>query len=258
MIDTNSMYGNVQEEQDSFIQLQKQLRQKVEAKAEQAQSVNGADDIVIPDFPEEYIEATALETMYNMQEALQNILAKKRGTLAPTNKEDNHQNAKRSGYFMMSTVTELFELVEQLEKDNFQVTAEGKAEAVDALHFVYNQLLYLKYRPKMTLQKFYDIAVEDTKTGTVGSNSLQYLIGDFIIAVGDLYQNGKISYKDWKKYETWGEDPLKIQELGDKMFIKFMKIFVNLNMTPAEIYKCYRDKNIENVNRQRLHGRYEK
>ena len=258
MIDTNSMYGNVQEEQDSFVQLQKQLKQKAEAKAEQAQPAKGADDIVIPDFPEEYIEATALETMYNMQEALQNILAKKRGTLAPTNKEDNHQNAKRSGYFMMSTVTELFELVEQLEKDNFQVTAEGKAEAVDALHFVYNQLLYLKYRPKMTLQKFYDIAVEDTKTGTVVSNSLQYIIGDFIIAVGDLYQNGKVSYKDWKKYATWGEDPLKIQELGDKMFIKFMKIFVNLGMTPAEIYACYRSKNIENVNRQRLHGRYEK
>ena len=257
MIDTNSMYGNVQEEQDSFVQLQKQLRQKVEAKAEQAQSVKGADDIVIPDFPEEYIEATALETMYNMQEALQNILAKKRGTLAPTNKENNHQNAKRSGYFMMSTVTELFELMEQLEKDNFEVTAEGKAEAVDALHFVYNQLLYLKYRPKMTLQKFYDIAVEDTKTGTVGSNSLQYLIGDFIIAVGDLYQN--CSYKDWRVYDTWKEDPLKIQELGDKMFIKFMKIFVNLNMTPAEIYKCYRDKNIENVNRQMSKtGRYYK
>ena len=257
MIDTNSMYGNVQEEQDSFVQLQKQLKQKVEAKAEQVQSVNGADDIVIPDFPEEYIEATALETMYNMQEALQNILAKKRGTLAPTNNEDNHQNAKRSGYFMMSTVTELFELMEQLEKDNFEVTAEGKAEAVDALHFVYNQLLYLKYRPKMTLQKFYDIAVEDTKTGTVGSNSLQYLIGDFIIAVGDLYQN--CSYKDWRVYDTWKEDPLKIQELGDKMFIKFMKIFVNLNMTPAEIYKCYRDKNIENVNRQMSKtGRYYK
>ena len=257
MIDTNSMYGNVQEEQDSFVQLQKQLKQKAEAKIEQTQSVKGADDIVIPDFPEEYIEATALETMYNMQEALQNILAKKRGTLAPTNKEDNHQNAKRSGYFMMSTVTELFELMEQLEKDNFEVTAEGKAEAVDALHFVYNQLLYLKYRPKMTLQKFYDIAVEDTKTGTVGSNSLQYIIGDFIIAVGDLYQN--CSYKDWRVYDTWKEDPLKIQELGDKMFIKFMKIFVNLNMTPAEIYKCYRDKNIENVNRQMSKtGRYYK
>lgn len=258
MIDTNSMYGNVAEEKDTFMQMQQALKQKAEAKTEQPQPVKSADDIVIPDFPEEYIEATALETMYNMQEALQNILAKKRGTLAPTNNEDNHQNAKRSGYFMMSTVTELFELMEQLEKDNFEVTKDGKAEAVDALHFVYNQLLYLKYRPKMTLQKFYDLAVEDTKTGTIGSNSLQYLIGDFIVAVGDLYQNGKVSYKDWKKYETWGEDPLKIQELGDKMFIKFVKIFVNLNMTPSEIYACYREKNIENVNRQRSHGRYEK
>ena len=263
MISTGEMYGNVQEEKDEFVVLQEKLAKRAEEAKKFAESVSlppqlKASEIKLPDFPEEYIEATALETMYNMQEALQNILAAKRGTLAPTNKEDNHQNAKRSGYFMMSTVTELFELMEQLEKDNFEVTAEGKAEAVDALHFVYNQLLYLKYRPKMTLQKFYDLAVEDTKTGTIGSNSLQYLIGDFIIAVGDLYQNGKISYKDWKKYETWGEDPLKIQELGDKMFIKFVKIFVNLGMTPAEIYKCYRDKNIENVNRQKTGGRYEK
>lgn len=264
MIDTNSMYGNVVEEKDTFTQLQQALKQKAdtETKNKAAESVSlspqlKASEIKLPDFPEEYIEATALETMYNMQEALQNILAAKRGTLAPSNKEDNHQNAKRSGYFMMSTVTELFELMEQLEKDSFEVTAEGKAEAVDALHFVYNQLLYLKYRPKMTLQKFYDIAVEDTKTGTIGSNSLQYLIGDFIVAVGDFYQNCA-SYKDWKTYDVWKEDPLKIQELGDKMFIKFMKIFVNLGMSPAEIYACYRSKNIENVNRQRLHGRYEK
>ena len=86
---------------------------------------------------------------------------------------------------------------------------------------------------------------------------LQYLIGDFIVAVGDLYQNCA-SYKDWKTYSEWKEDPLKIQEIGDKMFIKFVKIFVNLGMTPAEIYKCYRDKNIENVNRQKTGGRYEK
>lgn len=256
MINTNDMYGVVAEEKDTFAQAQQMLKQKAENLAE-VKPVT-ANDIKLPDFPEKYIESSALNTMYNMQEALQNILAAKRGTLAPTNTADNHENAKRSGYFMMSTVTELFELMEQLEKDNFEVTDKGKAEAVDALHFVYNQLLYLKYRPKMTLQEFYNLAVEDTKTGTIGSNSLQYLIGDFIIAVGDLYQNGKISYKDWKKYETWGEDPLKIQELGDKMFIKFVKIFVNLNMQPAEIYKCYRDKNIENVNRQRSHGRYEK
>lgn len=267
MIDTNSMYGNVTEEQDGFQLIQKKMAERQAmidaAKKFPPSPITGAphllqpEEVVLPDFPEEYIEATALETMYNMQEALQNILAAKRGTLAPTNKEDNHQNAKRSGYFMMSTVTELFELMEQLEKDNFEITTEGKAEAVDALHFVYNQLLYLKYRPKMTLQKFYDIAVEDTKTGTIGSNSLQYLIGDFIIAVGDLYQNCA-SYKDWRVYDTWKEDPLKIQELGDKMFIKFVKIFVNLGMTPAEIYKCYRDKNIKNVERQKVGGRYEK
>lgn len=242
------MYGNVTEEQDVFQLMQK--KRQIEMTAQKA------EEITIPDFPEEYNELTALITMYNMQEALQNILAKKRGTLAPTNDKDNHENAKRSGYFMMSTVTELYELMEQLEKDHWEVTKEGKAEAVDALHFVYNQLLYLKYRPNMTLQEYYNLAIEDTKTGTIGSNSIQYLIGDFIIAMGDLYQNGKVSYKDWKKYSVWGEDPLKIQELGNNMFIKFMKIFVNLNMKPNEIYQCYRDKNIENVERQRSNGKY--
>ena len=48
MIDTNSMYGNVQEEQDSFVQLQKQLKQKVEG-----QKLT-AEEIQLPDFPKEY------------------------------------------------------------------------------------------------------------------------------------------------------------------------------------------------------------
>ena len=87
MIDTNSMYGNVQEEQDSFVQLQKQLKQKAEAKIEQAQSVKGADDIVIPEVDENY-PTNALKVMFDMQESLQNMLGKKRGTLTPDSKEN--------------------------------------------------------------------------------------------------------------------------------------------------------------------------
>jgi len=259
MITTGGMYGNVQEERDEFVVLQEQLakRAKEQKVAQEAVATEKAEEIVIPDFPKEYDEKTAMQTMFNMQAALQNILAKKRGTLAPTNNEDNFKNAVRSGYFMMSTVTEIFELIEQLEKDNFEITKEGKAEAVDAWHFVMNQLLYLKYKPTNTVQEFYDFAVEDTKTGTIGSNSLTYIIGEFIIAVGDFTQNC-LSYKDWKTYDVWKEDPLKIKELGDKMIIKFFKIFVNLNMKPAEIYLCYREKNIANVERQRSGGRYEK
>lgn len=229
MINTNMMYGNVAEEQDAFQLLQKRQQAAKQAEVQKAVDSAKAEAIVLPDFPKEYDEKTAMQTMFNMQTALQNILAAKRGTLAPTNNEDNFKNAVRSGYFMMSTVTEIFELVEQLEKDNFEITKEGKAEAVDAWHFVMNQLLYLKYKPTNTVQEFYDFAVEDTKTGTIGSNSLTHIIGEFIIAVGDFTQNC-LSYKDWKTYDVWKEDPLKIKELGDKMIVKFFKIFVNLNI----------------------------
>ena len=176
MIDTNSMYGNVQEEQDSFVQLQKQLKQKVEG-----QKLT-AEEIQLPDFPKEYNPETALQTMFNMQEALQNILAAKRGTLAPTNKEDNFKNAVRSGYFMMSTVTEIWEFFDQLKKDNYEITDLVKYEIIDAWHFVMNQLLYLKYKPTFTLPQLYDFAVADLKTGTIGTSDLHYLVGEFIEA----------------------------------------------------------------------------
>ena len=260
MIDTNSMYGNVQEEQDSFVQLQKQLREKAtivsdKTKVNPEQKLT-AEEIQLPDFPKEYNPETALQTMFNMQEALQNILAAKRGTLAPTNKEDNFKNAVRSGYFMMSTVTEIWEFFDQLKKDNYEITDLVKYEIIDAWHFVMNQLLYLKYKPTFTLPQLYDFAIADLKTGTIGTSDLHYLVGEFIEAVGELYQNS--SYKDWKTYKEWKEDPLKIKELGDIMLIKFFKIFVAINLTPDQIYQFYYNKNIENVERQKVGGRYEK
>ncbi|MBR1611511.1 MAG: dUTP diphosphatase, partial [Methanobrevibacter sp.] len=131
-----------------------------------------------------------------------------------------------------------------------------KYEIIDAWHFVMNQLLYLKYKPQMKLEELYDHAINDLKTGTIGTSDLHYLVGEFIEAVGELYQNS--SYKDWKTYSTWKEDPLKIQELGDIMLIKFFKIFVAINLTPDQIYQFYYNKNIENVERQKVGGRYEK
>ena len=257
MIDTNSMYGNVAEEVDGFQLIQKRMAENAKKVAEAAKKTETkSDEIVIPDFPKEFVAETALSTMFNMQEALQNILAKKRGTLAPTNTEDNFKNAVRSGYFMMSTVTEIWEFFDQLKKDNYEITDLVKYEIIDAWHFVMNQLLYLKYKPKYTITQLYDFATEDLKTGTIGTSDLHYLVGEFIEAVGELYQNS--SYKDWKTYDKWKEDPLKIQELGDTMLIKFFKIFVAINLTPDQIYQFYYNKNIENIERQKTGGRYEK
>lgn len=258
MITTGGMYGNIQEERDEFVVLQEMLakKQAQEVSAQKSIETAKAEEIIIPDFPKDYVEDSALTTMFTMQEALQNILAKKRNSLAPTNNEDNFKNAVRSGYFMMSTVTEIWEFFDQLKKDNFEVTDLVKYEIIDAWHFVMNQLLYLKFKPQYTLQFYYDKAREDMKTGTIGSTDLHYLVGEFIEAVGELYQN--TSYKDWKTYKEWKEDPLKIQELGDIMLIKFIKIFVAINLTPEQVYQFYYNKNIENVERQKVGGRYEK
>ena len=115
MIDTNSMYGNVQEEQDSFVQLQKQLKQKVEG-----QKLT-AEEIKIPDVDENY-PANALQVMFDMQESLQNMLGKKRGTLTPDSKENLFIKSGMSIYHLGSVVTELFELDEQMQKDNYEIT----------------------------------------------------------------------------------------------------------------------------------------
>lgn len=254
MINTNMMYGNVAEEQDAFQLLQKRQQAVKQAEAQKAVDSAKSEAIVLPDFPKEYDEKTAMQTMFNMQAALQNILAAKRGTLAPTNTEDNFKNAVRSGYFMMSTVTEIWEFFDQLEKDNFEITDLVKYEIIDAWHFVMNQLLYLKFKPTNTVQEFYDFARADLKVGTIGTSDLHYLVGEFIEAVGELYQNS--SYKDWKTYSEWKEDPLKIKELGDTVLVKFFKIFVAIHLTPDQIYQFYYNKNIDNVKRQMPNGRY--
>lgn len=248
-ITTENMYGAIVEEEDFFTSSNKK-------RAQEAIKKEKVDEIQLPDFPFEYDEKIAMETMWKMQCALQNILAKKRGSLPADNNEDNFKNAVRSGYFMMSTVTELWEFLDQFKKDNYEVTDLVKYEIIDAWHFVMDQLIYLKYKPTNTVQEFYDFAREDLKVGTIGTSSLHYLIGEFIEAVGELYQN--TSYKDWRTYTVWKEDPLKIKELGDIVLIKFFKIFVNIHLTPDQVYHFYYNKNIENVKRQMENGRYEK
>ena len=55
MIDTNSMYGNVTEEKDTFMQMQLALKQKADAETkikaaeEQSRLAKVADDIIIPE-----------------------------------------------------------------------------------------------------------------------------------------------------------------------------------------------------------------
>ena len=93
MIDTNSMYGNVAEEQDAFQLIQKRQAAEKAAAAAKKYAVPGidskndyeaskklaaeekaaeaakkltAEEIVLPDFPKEYNPETALETMFNM------------------------------------------------------------------------------------------------------------------------------------------------------------------------------------------------
>ena len=65
MIDTNSMYGNVAEEQDAFQLIQKRQAAAKAAEAKKAEAAKKltAEEIVLPDFPKEYNPETALETM---------------------------------------------------------------------------------------------------------------------------------------------------------------------------------------------------
>ena len=103
MINTNSMYGNVVEEPDTFATLQKKLREKATIVADKVNNDSSSDDIVIPDVDENY-PANALKVMFDMQESLQNMLGKKRGTLTPDSKENLFVKSGMSIYHLGSAI----------------------------------------------------------------------------------------------------------------------------------------------------------
>lgn len=260
MISTGEMYGNVQEERDEFIVLQEKLakRAKEQKAAQEAVAIEKSEEIVIPDVNENYPE-NALEVMFNMQESLQNMLGKKRGTLTPDSNENLFVKSGMSIYHLGSVVTELFELDEQMQKDNYEITDLSRFELTDAYHFLMNTLLYLNLKPKESLEWYYDKARDDMKTGTIGTTSIKYLIGDYIIAYGQIMQ--QLPYKAWKTYTSFEPKvPATIlQDMVDGMMIKFIKLYIALGMTPTDIWKFYYEKNRENFERQLSKtGRYYK
>lgn len=209
----------------------------------------------------EYDKANAMNIMFDMQESLQNAIGAKRGTLCPNTWNadipDKYRTmAIESGYYMMSTVTELFEFFEQYKKDNFQFTDLVKFELIDAWHFVMNQLLYMNIKPTQTVEWFYSKAKENLEQVTFVNHDLYHIVGGVVETMGEIYQNS--SYKKWKTYETPKEDPLKLQVLAENFLLKFFELFVVTGMKPEDIWKFYYEKNAENFKRQEKGGRYEK
>lgn len=209
----------------------------------------------------EYDKANAMNIMFDMQESLQNAIGAKRGTLCPNTWNSDIPDKYRtmaieSGYYMMSTVTELFEFFEQYKKDNFQFTDLVKFELIDAWHFVMNQLLYMNIKPTQTVEWFYSKAKENLEQVTFVNHDLYHIVGGVVETMGEIYQNS--SYKKWKTYETPKEDPLKLQVLAENFLLKFFELFVVTGMKPEDIWKFYYEKNAENFKRQEKGGRYEK
>lgn len=209
----------------------------------------------------EYDKANAMNIMFDMQESLQNAIGAKRGTLCPNTWNSDIPDKYRtmaieSGYYMMSTVTELFEFFEQYKKDNYQFTDLVKFELIDAWHFVMNQLLYMNIKPTQTVEWFYNKAKENLEQVTFVNHDLYHIVGGVVETMGEIYQNS--SYKKWKTYDKPKEDPLKLQVLAENFLLKFFELFVVTGMKPEDIWKFYYEKNAENFKRQEKGGRYEK
>lgn len=209
----------------------------------------------------EYDKANAMNIMFDMQESLQNAIGAKRGTLCPNTWNSDIPDKYRtmaieSGYYMMSTVTELFEFFEQYKKDNYQFTDLVKFELIDAWHFVMNQLLYMNIKPTQTVEWFYSKAKENLEQVTFVNHDLYHIVGGVVETMGEIYQNS--SYKKWKTYDKPKEDPLKLQVLAENFLLKFFELFVVTGMKPEDIWKFYYEKNAENFKRQEKGGRYEK
>lgn len=209
----------------------------------------------------EYDKANAMNIMFDMQESLQNAIGAKRGTLCPNTWNSDIPDKYRtmaieSGYYMMSTVTELFEFFEQYKKDNYQFTDLVKFELIDAWHFVMNQLLYMNIKPTQTVEWFYEKAKENLAQVTFVNHDLYHIVGGVVETMGEIYQNS--SYKKWKTYDKPKEDPLKLQVLAENFLLKFFELFVVTGMKPEDIWKFYYEKNKINFDRQGKGGRYEK
>ena len=212
---------------------------------------------------QEYNKDTCMNTMFDMQESLQNAIGAKRGTICPntwnSDIPDKHRTmAIESGYYMMSTVTELFEYFEQYKKDNYQFTDLVKFELIDAWHFVMNQLLYLNIKPTQTIDWFYAKAKENFDNASLAGRDLYHIVGTVVEAMGDMYQHHP--YKKWKTYTSEQEVAMHAdrQKYGEAILIKFMELFVATGMKPEDIWKFYYEKNAENFRRQQPGGRYEK
>lgn len=210
---------------------------------------------------QEYNKENCMKTMFEMQESLQNAIGAKRGTICPNSWNQDIPDKYRtmaieSGYYMMSTVTELFEFFEQWKKDNFQYTDLVKFELIDAWHFVMNQLLYMNIKPTQTVEWFYNKAQENIQHVDFVNHDLYHIVGGVVETMGEIYQNS--SYKKWKTYDTPKEDALKLQVLAENFLLKFFELFVVTGMKPEDIWKFYFEKNKENFARQGKGGRYEK
>lgn len=207
--------------------------------------------------------AKPLKTMFEMQESLQNAIGAKRGTICPNTWQKKDVDdiyrvmAKESGYYMMSTITELFEMFEQIKKDNYQYTELVKFELIDAWHFVMNQILYLNVKPTEELSFYMGKARENIAQVDFVNHDLHYIVGQVVEAMGEIYQN--TSYKLWKTYDKPKEDPAKLQELCDTFLIRFCTLFVVLGMNEQDVWNYYYAKNKENFHRQQdPNGRYYK
>lgn len=212
---------------------------------------------------QEYNKDTCMNTMFDMQESLQNAIGAKRGTICPNTWNSDIPDKYRtmaieSGYYMMSTVTELFEYFEQYKKDNYQFTDLVKFELIDAWHFVMNQLLYLNIKPAQTIDWFYARAKENFDNASFAGHDLYHIVGTVIETMGDMYQHHP--YKKWKTYTPEQEVAMHAdrQKYGEAIIIKFMELFVATGMKPEDIWKFYYEKNAENFRRQQPGGRYEK
>ena len=207
-----------------------------------------------------YNPEKCLDIMFDMQKSLQIALANKRqNCLSPDDVNlDKTDRAIESGYYVLSIITELYELAEQISLDNKNntekliITDASKFELIDAWHFLLNQFLFLGIKPESTLEYYYKSALNLVND----DDSLFSLIGAYVVSVGQIVQN--TSYKKWKTYEVYKENDDLLNILINSSIINFMKMFIYLNMSTEDIWNFYYIKNAENFKRQEAGGIYEK
>jgi len=203
-------------------------------------------------FEEVPFEHDALNIMFGMQNDLQIMYGKKRGSITPDSK-DIKLRIKESMYHFNCFVAEYFELMDRFYNDGPNSISpvekmEMQYEIIDMWHFLMNIFLYLD------LNKFDDIDIHDLyplgiSVEKFDETAMNNIWASICFNFGGLLDN--LPYKYWKTYDKIEIDIIFVKAMARDIIENFFKLALVFDIDKEKFYSLYVSKNKENFARQK-------